>query len=196
MRSFLTLLLAALGAPGQSLNLSHDLVAKGIAAQNMTPNVPALDSRPLFQAGVAYASTNNIPLVIADPGSYYFLSLSSSYQLVYLDAINNVTVDLQHSDLYLGQGNLTGIDVNNSTNFTLKNFTIDYIQLPFTQATVASVNPTARTIGIKQLGKYPLPSYLNALQYPRAMSTTGFLPIFSATESNCGPPDECPWLRL
>ena len=56
MRLFLTLLLAVLGALGQSLNLSHDLVAKGIAARNMTPNTPKLDSRPLFQAGVAYAA--------------------------------------------------------------------------------------------------------------------------------------------
>jgi uncharacterized protein (TIGR03437 family) len=174
MRPFLTLLLGALGALGQSLNLSHDLVAKGIAAQNMTPNTPKLDSRPLFQAGVAYASRNNIPLVIADPGSYYFLTLNSPYQHVYLNAINNVTVDLQHSDLYLGQGNIMGIDVNNSTNFTLKNFTIDYIQLPFTQATVTSVNPAARTIGIKQMETYPLPSYLNAVAVPSGYVNDGF----------------------
>ena len=174
MRLFLTLLLAAMGVLGQSLNLSHDLVAKGIAAQNMSPNSPALDSRPLFQAGVAYASKNNIPLVTADPGSYYFLTLNSQYQHVYLNAINNVTVDFQHSDLFMAQGNLMGIDVNNSTNLTLKNFTIDYIHLPFTQATVTSVNPTARTIGIKQLGSYPLPSYLNAVTLPSGYPNDGF----------------------
>ena len=210
MRSFLTLLLAALGALGQSLNLSHDLVAKGIAAQNMTPNTPKLDSRPLFQAGVAYASRNNIPLVIADPGSYYFLTLNSQYQHVYLNAINNVTVDLQHSDLYLGQGNITGIDVNNSTNFTLKNFTIDYIQLPFTQATVTSVNPTARTIGIKQMETYRLPSYLNAVAVPSGyvndgvfayifrngieLRTTGRMPVASpVTDTSIQITGDDPW---
>jgi hypothetical protein len=209
MRSFLTLLLAALGAFGQSLNLSHDLVAKGIAAQNMTPNVPALDSRPLFQAGVAYASKNNIPLVIADPGSYYFLTLTSQFQHVYLDAINNVTVDLQHSDLYMAQGNIMGIDVNNSTNFTLKNFSIDYLQLPFTQVTVASVNPTARTISIKQSGKYPLPSYLNAVTVPPGyvndgffayifrngieLRTTGRMPVAPVTDSSIQITGSDPW---
>jgi uncharacterized protein (TIGR03437 family) len=174
MRSVLTLLLAALGALGQTLNLSHDLVAKGIAAKNMTPNLPALDSRPLFQAGLAYASKNHIPLVIADPGSYYFPTLSSQYQHVYLTAINNVTLDLQHSDLYMAQSNIMGIDVDNSTNFTLRNFTIDYLQLPFTQVTVASVNPAARTIAIKQSGKYPLPSYLNAVTVPSGYVNDGF----------------------
>ncbi len=174
MRSFLTLLIAALGASGQSLNLSHDLTAKGIAAQNMTPNSPTLDARPMFQAGIAYASKNNIPLVTADPGSYYFLTLNSPYQHVYLNAISNVTVDMQHSDLYMAQGNVMGIDVNDSTNFTLKNFTIDYLQLPFTQATVTSVNAAARTIGIKQMGRYPLPSYLNAVTLPSGFVNDGF----------------------
>lgn len=174
MRVFFTLLLAALGALGQGLNLSHDLVAKGIAARNMTPNTPALDSRPLFQAGVAYASKHNIPLVVVDQGSYYFLTLSSPYQHVYLDGINGVTVDFQHSDLYMAQSNIMGIDVNNSTNFTLQNFTIDYLQLPFTQMTVTSVNPAARTIGIKQLEGYPLPSYLNAVTVPSGYPNDGF----------------------
>jgi len=31
-----------------TLNLSRDLVALGIAAQNLVPNNPALDARPLF----------------------------------------------------------------------------------------------------------------------------------------------------
>ncbi len=174
MRPFLTALLAAVGALGQSLNLSHDLVTNGIASQNMTPNAPALDSRPLFQAGVTYASKNHIPLVTADPGSFYFLTPNSPYQYAYLDSIQNVTVDLQHSEVYVAQGSIMGIEVDNSTNFTLKNFTIDAIQLPFTQATVTGVNTVARTIGIKQSGKYPLPSYLNAVTVPAGFVNDGY----------------------
>ena len=45
------------------LNLSHDLVAKGIASQNMVPDSPGLDARPLFQ-----------PTVTVDRGSYYLLT--------------------------------------------------------------------------------------------------------------------------
>ena len=50
----LALIFAGLGsASGQTpavLNLSHDLVANGIASKDMAPNSPSLDSRPLFQA--------------------------------------------------------------------------------------------------------------------------------------------------
>jgi hypothetical protein len=32
----------------QVLNMSHDLVPLGIASQNLMPNNPSLDARPLF----------------------------------------------------------------------------------------------------------------------------------------------------
>jgi hypothetical protein len=35
---------------GSTLNMSHDLVTLGIAGQNLTPNNPSLDARPLIQA--------------------------------------------------------------------------------------------------------------------------------------------------
>jgi hypothetical protein len=37
----------------QTLNLSQDLVRLGIASANMVPNQRSLDSRPLFEQGVA-----------------------------------------------------------------------------------------------------------------------------------------------
>src|SRR5258705_2221548 len=60
------------------LNLSHDLVPKGIAAQNLQPDTPTLDARPLVEAAVLYASRNAIPTVTADSGSYYFLTLHAN----------------------------------------------------------------------------------------------------------------------
>src|SRR5689334_379916 len=68
---------AVLGVPsasGQVLNLSHDLVPLGIAAENMTPNNPGLDARPLLNAGTNYAVIHNIPLVTVDKGDYYLLT--------------------------------------------------------------------------------------------------------------------------
>ena len=156
------------------LNLSHDLVANGIAAQNMVPNSPTQDSRLLFQQGIAYASKNHIPTVIADPGRYYFLTLNSPYQHVFLNGISNVTVDLQYSDLYFAQGNVSGIDATNCVNLTLQNFTADYLQLPFTQLTVTSVNSTTRTIGVKQSGKYALPTSFNSVTIPSGVNDDGF----------------------
>jgi uncharacterized protein (TIGR03437 family) len=148
------------------LNLSHDLVAKGIAAKDMAPNQPALDARPLFEAGVVYASRNHIPLVTADRGNYYFLTQNGDYHHAVLNTVNNVTVDLQYSDLYFAHGNIIGIHVVNSTHLTLKNFTVDYLQLPFTQLTVTGVTPSTKTISFKQLGNYPLPSTFNSVTIP------------------------------
>jgi len=174
----LPLILAGCGSAfGQApavLNLSHDLVANGIAGKNMVPNSPALDSRPLFTAGVAYASKNHIPTVIADRGSYYFLTQNSPYQHVFLNAIANVTVDLQYSDLYFALGNIDAIDATNCVNLTLRNFTVDYLQLPFTQLTVTGVNAAARTVSVKQLGNYALPTAFNSVTVPPNVNDDGF----------------------
>jgi uncharacterized protein (TIGR03437 family) len=154
-------------ASAQELNLSRDLVAKGIAASNMTPNDPSLDARPLFQAGMAYASANHIQKVVADRGNYYFLSLNSPYQHVYLKAPTDITVDLDYSNLYFAHSNIPAFFIANSAHFTLKNFTIDYLalSLPFTELKVTKINPVgaAPTLDFTTLPNYPLPSVFNAL---------------------------------
>ena len=176
--SALLLVLACVGSvSGQTpavLNLSHDLVSKGIAQQNMTPDTAGADSRPLFQAGVNYASKNHIATVTADRGSYYFLTQNSEFQYVFLTGIANVTIDLQYSDLYFANGNILGIQLTNCTNVTLKNFTADYLHLPFTQVTVTSVSPSARTIGFATLSGYPLPSSFNSYTPPPSYVDDGF----------------------
>ncbi len=174
---FAIVLLGRATAWGQTptvLNLSHDLVTYGIAKQNMIPGTPGLDSRPLFEAGVAYASKNQIPLVIADRGSYYFLTQHSSFQHALLSAVSNVTVDLQYSDLYFALGNVVAIQALNTVNLTLRNFTVDYLQLPFTQLTVTSVNAATETVSFKQLGNYPLPSAFNSVTVPSNYVNDGF----------------------
>lgn len=161
-------------ALGQVLNLSTDLVTIGIAASNMTPDTPSLDARPLFQAGVSYAAAHGIPTVTADRGSYYFLSLNSQYQHVYLSQISNLTVDLNHSDLYFAYGNIMAIEVHDGMNLTLKNFTLDYRQLPFTQLKVTTVDTTAKTIGFTKLGEFPLPSTFNSRTVPSSYVDQGY----------------------
>jgi hypothetical protein len=183
---FLAVIGSAAGQTPAVLNLSHDLVAKGIAQQNMTPDAPSLDSRPLFQAGVAYASQNHIPTVTADRGSYYFLTQNSTYQHALLNAIANVTVDLQYSDLYLAHGYIIGIHAVNCSNLALKNFTVDYLQLPFTQLTVTGVNAATKTVSFKQLGNYPLPSTFRPATRSPAISCS-----LSATARNSAPLDAC-----
>src|ERR1022692_4440779 len=90
----------------------------------------------------------------------------SSDLYVFLTGIANVTIDLQYSDLYFANGDILGIQLANCTNVTLKNFTADYLHLPFTQVTVTSVSPSARTIGFATLSGYPLPSSFNSYTPP------------------------------
>jgi hypothetical protein len=77
------LLLTACGQTfGQTtLNMPQDLIRLGIATANMTPNQQALDAGPLFLKAVQYAQNNQIGRVIADTGSYYFLSLLEQHRL-------------------------------------------------------------------------------------------------------------------
>lgn len=157
------------------LNLSHDLISNGIAAQNMVPDSPGQDARPLFQAGVNYASKNHIATVTADRGSYYFLTQTSAFQHVFLTGITSVTIDLKYSDLYFANTNILGIQLFNCTNVTLKNFTADYLHLPFTQVTVTSANPSTRTIGFTALSGYALPSSFNSYSPPSGYVDDGFL---------------------
>jgi hypothetical protein len=133
--------LGVLPAFGQTtLNLSTDLVRLGIASSNMTPNQSSLDARPLLEQGVAYANTHNYSQVIADQGSYYFLSLSTPVLHVNLSAVNNLTINLQGSDLYFFNPLAVAIGLAGGSNATLENFTVDYLQLPFAQLQITSVD--------------------------------------------------------
>jgi hypothetical protein len=161
------LALFAAGAYAQTpatLNLSHDLTTYGIAASNMTPATPTLDSTPLFQAGVAYAVKHGIATVTADRGSYYFLSQDETFAHLYLSALSNLTIDLQYSDLDFANGNVVGLYCKTCSGVTFQNFTMDYIHLPFTQVQVTSVNASAMTIGYQTIPGWPAPSTLNAYQ--------------------------------
>jgi uncharacterized protein (TIGR03437 family) len=159
----LILLLAfAVGARAQTaLNLSHDLTTDGVAKSNMVPNSPTLDSTPLFQAGVAYAIKNGFSTVTADRGSYYFLSQDIAEAHVYLQSISNLTIDLAYSDLYFANGNAVGLHCFGCSGVMLQNFTMDYINLPFTQVQVTAVNPSAMTINYQLISGWPAPLTLN-----------------------------------
>src|SRR5438093_10671245 len=88
-------------AQTSSLNLSRDLVRLGIAAQNLPPNDPSFDARPLFQAGVQYVQSHHIPLLTVDKGNYYFLPPQDSLLYLRLFQILDLVVDLAGSTIYL-----------------------------------------------------------------------------------------------
>ncbi len=161
--SFVSLTLAA---QPSVLNLSHDLVSKGIAASNLQPNTPIQDARPLLEAAVAYASSNAITTLTADPGAYYFLSLHNANTHVFINAATNLTIDWQGSDLYFQYSNVSAFQVNSSSGVTLQNFTLHYQTLPFTQVSVTSVNAAAQTIAFQTIPGYQSPSDFNTNRAP------------------------------
>jgi hypothetical protein len=132
MRSILLFLFAAAASQAQTLNLSHDLISKGIASSNMTPNQPALDSRPLLEAAITWSQKNQITTLVADPGSYYVLSLHNPLTHVLLSTVSNLTLDFQNSDLYFKMPGHGAFLCESCTGVTFQNFTLDYLTLPFT----------------------------------------------------------------
>src|SRR5688572_4204030 len=78
-----------------TLNLSRDLVALGIADQNLVPNQPSLDARPLFSAALSYATSHGISVMTVDPGNYYFLTPipSATDRYTSLFQVSDLTID-------------------------------------------------------------------------------------------------------
>jgi hypothetical protein len=149
-----------------SINLSHDLVTLGIAKSNLTPNDPRLDARPLFQSALAYAAVNGTTLITADPGAYYFLTPQMSDRYLQLNAYSNLTIDLAGSDLYLAQVELIGFALIDCTNVSLANFTIDNLQLPFTQVQLTGVSPQRGSLQYQTISGWPNPTAFNTVRDP------------------------------
>lgn len=166
--SLICILLLLIPVPGRAqsstLNLSRDLIRLNISSSNLAPNQSSLDAGPLLVKGVNYAKTHGIGLVTVDPGAYYFLTLQFPDRHVNLSQVNNMTIDFQGSDLYLGNVQRLGIVLSDSTNTVLKNFTIDFMQLPFTQLSVISVDPAQRQVQFRVPAGWQHPSVFNSPQ--------------------------------
>jgi uncharacterized protein (TIGR03437 family) len=152
---------------GSVLNLSRDLVARGVASQNLTPNTPTLDARPLFEAALKWAPANGITSIVADPGSYYFLTQHSPAQHLLVTAIN-LTIDLQNSDLYFAKSNTAAIECQSCSSVTFQNFTVDYQQLPFTQATITAVDAPNGKLTFQALPGWQTPADFSSARAPDA----------------------------
>jgi len=191
MNRFLTLpllfsLLFSIGAFAQSttLNLSTDLVAHGIASANMQPGQPTLDSRPLLEAAATYAGKNGITTLIANPGDYYFLSQHNSNAHALFNTASNLTMDFQNSNLLFKSSNVAAIQCNSCTNVTFQNFTVDYMQLPFTQVTVASVNAAKQSFTYQTIADYQDPTAFNTDRAPDG-SDAMFMFVFRNGADGC-----------
>ncbi len=148
------------------INLSHDLVDLRIASRNLAPNNPNLDARPLFQAALDYAQKNNVHLITADQGAYYFLTPSAPDRYVSINAASDLTIDLHGSDIYTKQSFLIWLVVIDSSRITLTNFTLDSQQLPFTQVRLTGVSANQRTLNYVTQPGWPSPTIFNTVTNP------------------------------
>ena len=162
LRTPLGLLLAwgAASAQTTQINISQDLVTLGIATTNATPNNARLDSRPLLQAAIQYASDNRIGRVTADPGGYWFLTAQKSDRYLVLDHVSDLIIDLQGSEIYLKSNFMIGFNLVSCQRVTLANFSIDYEQLPYTQ--VRLTGASGRALSYDTISGWPSPTALRA----------------------------------
>ena len=169
---FVASVLLAGTASAQELNLSQDLLRLGISA-NMEPNRPDLDSRPLFQAAIEYVRRQSIARVTLDPGEYYFLTTQPNGRYIYLANLHDVVfafagVNLYFREAYVG---LFAIQVVDSERVTFSGFTVDFLELPFTQVRIAQVQPEARAIRFE-----PLPGFRSVTDFNDIRTSNGSVP--------------------
>ncbi|HLJ17134.1 MAG TPA: right-handed parallel beta-helix repeat-containing protein [Bryobacteraceae bacterium] len=151
----------------QVVNMSHDLISLGIATRNLAPNTPSLDARPLIQATIQYAQRHSVQKLTVDTGSYYLQSNMQSNSVLIFPALSNLTVDLAGSVLYfMGPMLPNGIQVYQCTNFTLTNFSTDFINPPYTHVQISSVDTRNRLLMYRTIPGWPDPTTFNGLTSP------------------------------
>ncbi|HKV42534.1 MAG TPA: right-handed parallel beta-helix repeat-containing protein [Blastocatellia bacterium] len=165
-------------AQSTTLNLSHDLVALGIASQNLIPDQPALDARPLFQAAIAYIQSHPVQVLTLDKGAYYFLTPQNPSSYLRLVGLSNLTIDLAGSTIYFQTAFLQGFFLANCQGVTLTNFTCDFVNPPYTQVTLTSVDPNARTLTYSTVSGWVDPATFNNAILPSGMPPVLWAAIF------------------
>jgi hypothetical protein len=135
---------AAASAPGgprrgesSTLNVSTDMRAFGFP--NMTPNTPGLDATPILNEAIRLAGPDRFTTIVADPGTYEFWLNKELGTYVTMSDVHGLTIDLQDSSLIFRgtPGNATtqasALIATNCSQITLRNFSLDYDPLPFSQ---------------------------------------------------------------
>ena len=144
------------------LNLSRDLVRLGIAAENLAPNKPSFDARPIFQAALQYVKTHHTSLLTVDPGAYYFLTPQQSNAYLSFPALSNLTLDLAGSTVYFADAFLQGFSLTDCQHVTLTNFKVDFLKPPYTYVQLAAVDATNRKFTYKTMPGWPDPATLTS----------------------------------
>lgn len=163
----------------QTLNLSTDLVSRGIAAQNMVPNLPAVDSRPLLQAALDWAVVNRPSRVVLDAGAYYFLTPRQADRYLYGHDLVDMTFDFGGAVFYFREPFRQGLTFFNVTRITIENLVLDFLELPFTQLTVTAVDAPNQTFTYSVQPGFRTPTEFNGVQ-----EVAGPVPVYAVAYRN------------
>jgi hypothetical protein len=129
-------------------NASRDL--SHIGQPNMLPNQTNVDSAPLLRAAIAYMlKTPGCNELVVDRGAYSFATTAdvTKQRMAYViiapraqqRAITGLTIDLRGSDLIFQESYYSAFYIDQCNRCVVKNFSIDYANLPFTQLDVQKV---------------------------------------------------------
>ncbi len=167
---------------GITINLSHDLVRLGIASENLAPDSPKTDARPLFQATLAYAHSHSVGLITVDRGAYYFLTPQTPQIYLQFSVLSNLTVDLAGSTIFFAHPLLRAFLLSDCTNVALTKFSTEFLNQPFTHVRLTAVDPLRRSLTYATLPGWPDPVTFNGLTPPD--STTGSLELWAMVFRN------------
>jgi len=146
---------------GITINLSHDLLRLGIASQNLLPDSPTIDARPLFHAALAYAQNHPVRRITVDHGAYYVLTQQTTQNNLLFSGLSNLTVDLADSTVYFARPLLRSFELSRCTNVTLTRFTTEFLTQPYTHVRLTYVDPVRRSLAYTTLPGWPDPVTFN-----------------------------------
>jgi hypothetical protein len=165
-----------------TVNLSHDLVRLGIAAQNLPPDSPTTDARPLVQAALQYAQSHHVRRLTVDRGTYYVLTPENAQAYLLLSAISDLTFDFADSTVLFAGAFLQGFALVNCEHVTLTRLHVDFINPPYTHVQLTAVDPVRRTLSYAVLPPWPDPVAFNTSSPP--VATTGPLTVWAMAFRN------------
>ncbi|SEO26921.1 Right handed beta helix region [Mucilaginibacter gossypiicola] len=147
------------------IDVSTDLKKMGIAQQNMLPDNNTIDAGPLLEAAVIYAGKHNYNKVNVPAGTYYFKSVRDNAH-AYIFNTNNVVIECNNATFSFSSRKACGIIIRNCNYVGIQNVKLDYGQdLPFTSATVASVDAANNAISVGEVTGRPLSDFTSSSRY-------------------------------
>ncbi len=115
-----------------------------------------------FTAALKAAQESGVPARIVFPkGTYHFasdLELSYNDGAFQLIGVHDLEIDGNGSELIITRSQMGLVYAKGCTNIAVRNFTVDYDPLPFTQGTIESVNAGDGSFILKRDEGYPDPA--------------------------------------